>query len=185
MIIFMLKQLRLAGCEFPASAMQCHPCDETRVGGFSPEHGILMCQNRFMNKKHMEDTLAHEMIHAFDHCRFKVDWSNLRHHACSEVSLFLHCPWGILVYRCVIATNLWCCYTTIQLFLHTYSYTPYSFLLYSLRLLYLSFRSPPLSSSPTTVADPRSAPPISQETAGGAVRSSADAGPSRSSTRRA
>ncbi|EJT47351.1 hypothetical protein A1Q1_03822 [Trichosporon asahii var. asahii CBS 2479] len=84
MIIFMLKQLRLAGCEFPASAMQCHPCDETRVGGFSPEHGILMCQNRFMNKKHMEDTLAHEMIHAFDHCRFKVDWSNLRHHACSE-----------------------------------------------------------------------------------------------------
>lgn len=91
MIIFMLKQLRLAGCDFPASAMQCHPCDETRVGGFSPEHGILMCQNRFMNKKHMEDTLAHEMIHAFDHCRFKVDWGNLRHHACSEVRL--HCPW--------------------------------------------------------------------------------------------
>lgn len=99
MIVFMLKQLRLAGCDFPASAMQCHPCDETRVGGFSPEHGILMCQNRFMNKKHMEDTLAHEMIHAFDHCRFKVDWSNLRHHACSEVSSLLHCPWGILCYR--------------------------------------------------------------------------------------
>jgi hypothetical protein len=30
--------------------------------------------------------MAHELIHAFDHCRFKVDWSNLRHHACSEVS---------------------------------------------------------------------------------------------------
>lgn len=29
----------------------------------------------------------HEMIHAFDHCRFEVDWGNLRHHACSEVSL--------------------------------------------------------------------------------------------------
>jgi inner membrane protease ATP23 len=35
----------------------------------------------------MEDTMAHELIHAFDHCRFKVDWNNLRHHACSEVSL--------------------------------------------------------------------------------------------------
>lgn len=33
----------------------------------------------------MEDTLAHELVHAFDHCRFKVDWGNLRHHACSEV----------------------------------------------------------------------------------------------------
>jgi inner membrane protease ATP23 len=31
--------------------------------------------------------MAHELIHAFDHCRFKVDWNNLRHHACSEVSL--------------------------------------------------------------------------------------------------
>lgn len=30
--------------------------------------------------------MAHELIHAFDHCRFKVDWNNLRHHACSEVS---------------------------------------------------------------------------------------------------
>lgn len=82
----MLKHLELAGCPFPSSAMQCHPCDASRAGGFSPDHGILLCQNRFMNKKHMEDTLAHELIHAFDHCRFKVDWMNLRHHACTEVS---------------------------------------------------------------------------------------------------
>lgn len=36
----------------------------------------------------MEDTLAHELVHAFDHCRFKVDWGNLRHHACSEVRIW-------------------------------------------------------------------------------------------------
>jgi hypothetical protein len=30
--------------------------------------------------------MLHEMIHLYDHCRFNVDWSNLRHHACSEVS---------------------------------------------------------------------------------------------------
>ena len=35
----------------------------------------------------MEDTLTHELVHMYDHCRFKVDWNNLRHHACSEVSL--------------------------------------------------------------------------------------------------
>lgn len=89
MIVFMLKHLQLSGCAFPSSSIQCHPCPETRSGGFAPEHGILLCQNRFFNKKHMEETLAHELIHAFDHCKFNVDWANLRHHACSEVGVFI------------------------------------------------------------------------------------------------
>jgi inner membrane protease ATP23 len=54
-------------------------------GGFSPDHGILICANEMRNKGHMEDTLAHEMIHAWDHLRFKVDWTDLRHAACTEV----------------------------------------------------------------------------------------------------
>ncbi|OCF37940.1 mitochondrial inner membrane protease ATP23 [Kwoniella heveanensis CBS 569] len=96
MITFLLNHLRLSGCAFPSSALQCHPCPETRSGGFSPEHGILLCQNRFFSKKHMEDTLAHELLHAYDHCRFKVDWGNLRHHACSEIraaNLSGDCRW--------------------------------------------------------------------------------------------
>lgn len=91
MIVFLLKHLKMAGCEFPSSAMQCHPCDPSRAGGFSPAHGILLCQNRVSSKKHMEDTLAHELIHAYDHCKFKVDWMNLRHHACTEVSARFCC----------------------------------------------------------------------------------------------
>ncbi|WWC63304.1 mitochondrial inner membrane protease ATP23 [Kwoniella dejecticola CBS 10117] len=96
MITFMLQHLKNAGCEFDSSSIQCHPCPETRSGGFSTEHGILLCQNRFFNKKHLEDTLSHELIHAFDHCRFKVDWFNLRHHACSEIraaNLSGDCRW--------------------------------------------------------------------------------------------
>lgn len=32
--------------------------------------------------------MAHEMVHAYDHLRFKVDWTdNLRHAACTEVLL--------------------------------------------------------------------------------------------------
>lgn len=54
-------------------------------GGFSPDHGILICANEMRNRGHMEDTLAHEMVHAYDHLRFKVDWSDLRHAACTEV----------------------------------------------------------------------------------------------------
>ena len=90
MIVFMLKHLERAGCPFDASAIQCHPCPETTAGGFSPDHGILLCQNRYFSKKHMEDTLAHELVHAFDHCRFDVNWMNLRHQACSEVSFTVY-----------------------------------------------------------------------------------------------
>jgi inner membrane protease ATP23 len=89
MVVFMLKHLRLAGCPFPEDAFQCHPCPITTSGGFSPQYGILLCQNRVYYKKRMEDTMAHELIHAFDHCRFNVDWNNLRHHACSEVGAFI------------------------------------------------------------------------------------------------
>lgn len=56
-------------------------------GGFSPEHGILICANELRDRGHLEDTLAHEMVHAWDHLRWKVDWNDLRHAACSEVSL--------------------------------------------------------------------------------------------------
>ena len=86
-VVFMLRHLELAGCAFPAESIQCYPCDDTRSGGFSADYGILVCQNQFYNKRHLEETLSHELIHAFDHCRFKVDWYNLRHQACSEVSL--------------------------------------------------------------------------------------------------
>lgn len=57
-------------------------------GGFSPEHGILICANEMRDRSHLEDTLAHEMVHAWDHLRWKVDWegkTTLRHAACTEV----------------------------------------------------------------------------------------------------
>lgn len=61
-------------------------------GGFSPNHGILICANEIRDRGHLEDTLSHEMVHAWDHLRWKVDWAgrkDLRHSACTEVSLFL------------------------------------------------------------------------------------------------
>lgn len=54
-------------------------------GGFSPDHGIMVCANEMRSQGHLEDTLAHEMVHAWDHLRWKVDWSDLRHAACTEV----------------------------------------------------------------------------------------------------
>ena len=46
----------------------------------------MLCANEMKDQGHLEDTMAHEMVHAYDHLRFKVDWTdNLRHAACTEV----------------------------------------------------------------------------------------------------
>jgi len=63
------------------SSIICAPCDSTRSGGFHPAGAIVLCLGHFGSKKHMEDTLAHELVHMYDHCKFNVDWQNLRHHA--------------------------------------------------------------------------------------------------------
>ena len=83
-----MKQLKAAGCEVPPSNILCAPCDMTKAGGFTPDPGaVILCSGHFFSQQHMESTMTHELIHMFDQCRFKVDWGNLRHHACSEVRL--------------------------------------------------------------------------------------------------
>ncbi|KAF4124196.1 mitochondrial inner membrane protease ATP23 [Geosmithia morbida] len=68
-------------------------------GGFSPDHGILLCANEVRDRKHLEDTLAHEMVHAWDHLRWKVDWmgdKDLKHAACTEIRASMlsgECRW--------------------------------------------------------------------------------------------
>lgn len=105
MIRFMTRHLRMVGCDpyhqvdmasdpsaIPRLAIQS--CPDAMAGGFTPSEkgqaysnaGIVICSNHILNKKHLEQTLAHEMIHWWDHCRFRVDWGDLRQHACSEVS---------------------------------------------------------------------------------------------------
>lgn len=106
MVRFMAKHLALLGCDprtpqppatqpgrTPEPKLVIAPCGEGIAGGFSPSQpgeptsysSILLCSNRIYSRAHLEDTLSHEMVHWFDHCRFLVDWTNLRHHACSEI----------------------------------------------------------------------------------------------------
>lgn len=85
-MVFMMKHLKLNGADVSSDDLVCAPCDTNRSGGFSPEAGaVVLCQGKFMGKSHMEDTIVHELVHMYDHAKFKVDWNNLRHHACSEV----------------------------------------------------------------------------------------------------
>lgn len=62
---------------------------ERQSGGFEPAHGILVCANEVRNRGHLEDVLAHEMVHAYDSLRWEVDFRgqrDLRQAACTEVS---------------------------------------------------------------------------------------------------
>lgn len=78
---------QLGGGEISAANMHCRRCEGDQQGGFDPTYGIVLCANGVKSKSHVEDAMAHEMVHAYDHLRFKLDWSgmNLRHAACSEV----------------------------------------------------------------------------------------------------
>lgn len=69
------------------SNVWCKRCDQGSgaSGGFDSKFGVMLCANQLRNRGHLEDTLAHEMIHAYDHMRFKLDPYDLRHAACMEI----------------------------------------------------------------------------------------------------
>ncbi|ORX67193.1 hypothetical protein DL89DRAFT_248882 [Linderina pennispora] len=93
---FMSESLDKSGSHFGVDSMPCMKCDEMRSGGFSTDGVIQLCYNRLFSKGHLETTMAHEMVHAYDHVNYKLDWYNLEHHACTEIraaSLSGDCSW--------------------------------------------------------------------------------------------
>uniref|UniRef100_A0A7S1FQY9 Mitochondrial inner membrane protease ATP23 n=1 Tax=Corethron hystrix TaxID=216773 RepID=A0A7S1FQY9_9STRA len=94
---FLLDNLTKLGCTPPAGFMQCQKCDDTMSGGFGvaeilsdgrktirPE--LVICSNHMKNENHVNKVLVHEMIHAIDLCRTKMDpFNNCVQHACTEI----------------------------------------------------------------------------------------------------
>lgn len=84
----MLENIAKLDGKMDGSNIKCMPCgDSLQWGGFSPDHGVLLCQDKLRGRSETEDTLAHELVHVYDHLRFKVDWQDLKHQACSEVCM--------------------------------------------------------------------------------------------------
>ena len=112
----MRENIAQLGGDINSTNIRCRRCEPGNMsaGGFDPHYGIRICANNLRNRGHLEDTMAHgtpsppthlpiskpahlsislpeltsvpEMVHAYDHLRFKVDWeNNLRHVACSEI----------------------------------------------------------------------------------------------------
>lgn len=84
------------GCDFPMpDFFRCQPCEnEGIIGAFSPAKDdekahVVLCEDNIskfqVSAKHVERTAAHELVHAYDTCRAKVDWHNCLHLACTEV----------------------------------------------------------------------------------------------------
>lgn len=84
-VIFMREQIEKVGGYVSPFDIKCQICPQPKLGGFHPENGIQLCANYIPDKWTLNDTLSHELIHWYDNTRFKVNWMDLKHHACSEI----------------------------------------------------------------------------------------------------
>ncbi|KAJ1899567.1 Mitochondrial inner membrane protease atp23 [Coemansia sp. IMI 209127] len=82
---FMSEHLKKSGFPLSTDIMPCIKCEDMRSGGFAMDGTIQLCYNRLIGKGHLETTMAHEMVHAYDQTNFNIDWFNLEHHACTEI----------------------------------------------------------------------------------------------------
>jgi inner membrane protease ATP23 len=82
---FLSDEVYKLGGDLNDKNILCRMCTNEQSGGFSLDHGILLCANKFRNRGHQEDTMAHEMVHAWDHLKFAVENDNLKHQACLEI----------------------------------------------------------------------------------------------------
>ena len=46
---------------------------------------MVLDSNQCRTEQQTTTLLAHELVHMYDHCANKMDWTNPRHLACSEV----------------------------------------------------------------------------------------------------
>jgi len=85
-IKFLIEQLNKAGCPWDESKFSCITCSQPALGNFDvSDNTIKLCGDQLRTQGDTNLTMAHELIHAFDDCRAYVDWTNIDHHACSEI----------------------------------------------------------------------------------------------------
>ena len=69
--------------------VQCAHCPDgaAAAGGYIPDKGLVVLCQQWVAKqpKEVENTLVHEMIHAYDDKRAFMNWNDLTQHACTEI----------------------------------------------------------------------------------------------------
>ncbi|RLN93826.1 hypothetical protein BBJ28_00012639, partial [Nothophytophthora sp. Chile5] len=105
-VTFLVDIMEKMGCKMDSSFFSSVDCEGKINGGFHLDDegkpGVVLCQNHIPDQEWMDRTMAHELVHAFDHCRNKIDWNNCEHHACSEIraaALSGDCDWKFEFFR--------------------------------------------------------------------------------------
>mmetsp|Transcript_110 Transcript_110/g.140 ORF Transcript_110/g.140 Transcript_110/m.140 type:complete len:186 (-) Transcript_110:2036-2593(-) len=86
------ESMKKLGCNTPESFFSCATCEnDSVIGGFVHEgrKEVVLCKDNIekfnIPQDHVDRTMVHELIHAYDHCRADLDWKNCLHIACSEI----------------------------------------------------------------------------------------------------
>ncbi|KAF2075620.1 hypothetical protein CYY_003088 [Polysphondylium violaceum] len=97
---YIIKDMVRLGCLPPI--IKCAPCKEESFGYFEPEEGIVICDNIQNFPQNIRNTVVHEMVHAYDMCKVKLDTFNCQHLACTEIraaNLSGDCKWEMELIR--------------------------------------------------------------------------------------
>ncbi|KAL8951089.1 MAG: hypothetical protein Q9222_002929 [Ikaeria aurantiellina] len=96
-IRFMRQNINKLGGDVHSNNIRCRKCESLQQSGFEKNYGIILCANNVRDRGQLEDAMAHEMVHAYDHLRFQFQGDdNLRHAACTEIrasTLSGECRW--------------------------------------------------------------------------------------------
>jgi inner membrane protease ATP23 len=86
---FMQEALSKLGIAADKDFVQCAHCPEgtAAAGGYFPDRKlVILCQQWVAKAKgEVENTLVHEMVHAYDDARANMNWQDLTQHACTEI----------------------------------------------------------------------------------------------------
>jgi len=94
-IRLLVGALKSHGCDFePSRHVSCEKCVSKVNGGYDPTNNqIVVCKNNSKSRDTCCSVISHELIHMFDFCRAKADFTNLQHLACTEIraAALVHC----------------------------------------------------------------------------------------------
>ncbi|EGD73471.1 Ku70-binding protein [Salpingoeca rosetta] len=82
---FMLDNLKKIGC--PVDVKKFFVCQQCPVSGAfdADRNEIVLCADKLYSRDNAGTIMTHELIHAYDNCRAKLDFRNPIHLACTEV----------------------------------------------------------------------------------------------------
>ena len=95
----LLDSITSLGCSLPKDFFLCRKCDYDMTGGLmlpsasssqaksneTYQPRIVLCEDKKIDRQTFDNTIIHELLHAYDVCRAKLDWKNCEHHACTEI----------------------------------------------------------------------------------------------------